>query len=65
MFNALMDQKTSSFQLQILKNRLWKLDREEQKAREKIQKAKQRVKQLEDWKVRLLLSIGVQNGSPR
>jgi prefoldin subunit 5 len=52
MFNALREQKTSDFQLQILKNRLWKLDREEQKARDKIEKAQRRVRQLEDWKVR-------------
>lgn len=53
MFNALMEQKTSSFHLQILENRIKKLDQEEKKARDKIERAQERVKELERLAVRL------------
>lgn len=47
MFNALMEQKTSHFQLQILKNRIKKLEHEEMRAKMKIERANQRVRELE------------------
>lgn len=47
MFNALMEQKTSSFHLKILENRIKKLDQEEKKARDKIERAQERVRELE------------------
>jgi len=47
MFNALMEQKTSKFHLQILKNRINKLEQEELKAKIKLEKAQEKVKELE------------------
>lgn len=50
MFNAIMENKMSRFHLQILQNRIKKLDMEEQKAKNKILRAQQRVRELEDMK---------------
>jgi len=57
MFNAQIEHKKSAFHLKILKNRINKLDREEQKARDKIEKAQQRVHQLHQLKVTLEVII--------
>lgn len=46
-----MEQKTTSFHLEILKNRIDKLDKEEQRARDKIEKTQKRVQELERLKV--------------
>ena len=51
MFNALMEQKTTQFQLNILRNRINKLESEEMKAKMKIEKAQQRVRELEQQKM--------------
>lgn len=45
-----MENKMSRFHLQILQNRIKKLDMEEQKAKNKILRAQQRVRELEDMK---------------
>ncbi|CAI2363527.1 unnamed protein product [Moneuplotes crassus] len=47
MFNALIEKKTSSFQLKILRNRVQKLEMEEKKARSQIENAKRRCENLE------------------
>lgn len=54
MFNALMEHKTSEIQLRILENRIRKLDQEEQRAREKIEKTHKRVQELERLKVEIV-----------
>ena len=46
-----MEQKTTQFQLNILRNRINKLESEEMKAKMKIEKAQQRVRELEQQKM--------------
>ena len=46
MFNALIEHKTSSFQLKVLRNRIAKLEKEENRAKYKIQRAEIRCEEL-------------------
>lgn len=57
MFNAIMENKMSRFHLQILQNRIKKLDMEEQKAKNKILRAQQRVRELEGMKGKSTYSV--------
>lgn len=57
MFNALMEHKTSSFHLNILRNRIEKLQKEERKAKSQIEKAEIRCGELEKIQVGILKSL--------
>ena len=57
MFNALMEHKTSSFQLKVLRNRIAKLEKEENRAKYKIQRAEIRCEELEKLQVGIILKI--------
>lgn len=49
MFNALMERNASQFQMRVLKNRINKLELEEQRAKAKIENAQKRIAHLESF----------------
>ena len=56
MFNALMEQKSSAHQLLIVRNRIEKLENEERKARNQMEKSRKRVKDLELLHVNIIIN---------
>jgi len=56
MFNALMEQKSSAHQLLVVRNRIERLENEERKARNQMERSRKRVKDLELLHVNIIIN---------